>query len=88
MANVTDGHRSARHSRSVRAVTLLQIATWCAVGALLILRGVATLTSDETLSSSDNKTTSVIVATRDLNGTNSSTAVSENEGKSIPKSLW
>ncbi|XP_069689977.1 uncharacterized protein [Periplaneta americana] len=48
MATTEERRQSGRcdHSRSGRVVILVQIISWCAVGALLILRGVTTLTID------------------------------------------
>jgi hypothetical protein len=75
--------RSADQSRSGRAVIWVQIISWCAVGALLILRGVTTLTSDDTSSNRDKTSTSVLVISRDSNGTTSSREIDEYVGKLI-----
>lgn len=75
--------RSADQSRSGRAVIWVQIISWCAVGALLILRGVTTLTNDDTSSGTDKMSTSVLVMSRDSNGTTSSMDIDEFIGKLI-----
>ncbi|XP_021919297.1 uncharacterized protein LOC110829646 isoform X2 [Zootermopsis nevadensis] len=79
MANETHRARSDQ-SRSGRAVIFVQIISWCAVGALLILRGVATLTGDELFYDTDNRTTSVQMTTREPSDTKKSRAFDENEG--------
>lgn len=81
MANETRSSRSANHNRSGRTVILVQIVSWCAVGALLIFRGVSTLTADETLSSKDNITVSALVTASYTNDTKTSGESDENEGK-------
>jgi hypothetical protein len=80
MSHETRRSRSADQSRSGRAVIWVQIISWCAVGALLILRGVTTLTNDDTSSSAD-KTTSVLVISTDTNSTTSSRNIDEYVGK-------
>lgn len=80
MAHETRRGRSADQSRSGRAVIWVQIISWCAVGALLILRGVTTLTNDDTSSSTDYMTTSMLVTSRDSNGTKSSRETDEYVG--------
>jgi hypothetical protein len=80
MSHETRRGRSADQSRSGRAVIWVQIISWCAVGALLILRGVTTLTNDDTPSSAD-KPTSVSVIPGDSNGTTSSRDIDEYVGK-------
>lgn len=82
MANETHRRRSDQ-SRSGRAVIFVQIISWCAVGALLILRGVATLTGDELFYDTDNRTTSVQMTTREPSDTKKSRAFDENEGRFI-----
>jgi hypothetical protein len=82
MAHETRRGRSADQSRSGRAVIWVQIISWCAVGALLILRGVTTLTNDDDMSSSrDDMITSVLVTSRESNGTKGSTETDEYIGK-------
>ena len=81
MAYGTRRSRSGDHSRSGRAVIWVQIVSWCAVGVLLILRGVTTLTNDDTTSTTGNRTTSILVETRDSNCTKSNSEVDEYAGK-------
>ena len=83
MSHETRRSRSADQSRSGRAVIWVQIISWCAVGALLILRGVTTLTNDVTPSNIDKTSTSVLVISRDSNGTASSREIDEYVGKLI-----
>jgi hypothetical protein len=83
MVNETDRRRSIDQSRSGRVVIFVQIAAWCAVGTLLLFRGVATLNVDEPFSNTDNRTTTVLVTARDRNDTNTSRAIDENEGNLI-----
>lgn len=80
MTQETRRGRSADQSRSGRAVIWVQIISWCAVGALLILRGVTTLTNDDTSSSTDKGTTSVLVIPRDSNNTTISRDFEEHVG--------
>lgn len=80
MTQETRRCRSADQSRSGRAVIWVQIISWCAVGALLILRGVTTLTNDDdTSSSTDKGTTSVL--SRESNSTTISRDIDEYVGK-------
>jgi len=83
MSHETRRGRTADQTRSGRAVIWVQIISWCAVGALLILRGVTTLTNDETSSSTDKTSTSVLVISRDSNDTSSSRDGDEYAGKLI-----
>lgn len=83
MANETRRCRSADQSRSGRAVILVQIISWCAVGALLILRGVTTLTSDDPFSSTGNRISSVLENSRNFNGTKSNREADGSEGNLI-----
>lgn len=83
MANENRRCRSADQSRSGRAVILVQIISWCAVGALLILRGVTTLTSDDTFSSTGNRISSVSETSRNFNGTKSDRETDGPEGNLI-----
>jgi hypothetical protein len=85
MSRGTSRGRSADQSRSGRAVIWVQIISWCAVGALLILRGVTTLTNDDTSSSTDKTSTSVLVIPRDSNGTTTSRDIDAYAGKLIPR---
>lgn len=80
MANEARRCRSADQSRSGRAVILVQIISWCAVGALLILRGVTTLTSDDPFSNTGNRISSVLVTSRNFNGTKSNRETDGPEG--------
>jgi hypothetical protein len=86
----TEGRRrrSVDRSHSGRAVILVQIISWCAAGALLILRGVTTLTNGDSVSSStENRTAPEILTNRTVNGTSSSSSSSRatyhNEGNLI-----
>jgi hypothetical protein len=81
MSNENRRGRSADQSRSGRAVIWVQIISWCAVGALLILRGVTTLTNDDTASSTEKTSMSVLVIPRDSNGTTTSSNIDEYVGK-------
>jgi hypothetical protein len=85
MSHETRRGRSADQSRSGRAVIWVQIISWCAVGALLILRGVTTLTSDDTSSNTEKTPTSVLVISRDSNGTTTSSDIDEYVGKLISR---
>jgi hypothetical protein len=87
MAYGTRRGRSGDHSRSGRAVIWVQIVSWCAVGVLLILRGVTTLTNDDTTSTTGNRTTSILVETRDSNCTKNSREVDEYAGKLMLRTL-
>lgn len=81
MSHATRRGRAADQSRSGRAVIWVQIISWCAVGALLILRGVTTLTNDDAFSSTYKTSTSVLVISRDSNGTTTSREIDEYLGK-------
>jgi len=83
MSHETRRSRAADQSRSGRAVIWVQIISWCAVGALLILRGVTTLTNDDTFSNTDQMSTSVLVISRESNGTKTSRDIDEYVGKLI-----
>lgn len=83
MSEETRRCRSADQSRSGRAVILVQIISWCAVGALLILRGVTTLTSEDAFSSTANRISSVVLTSRNSNDTKSDRAQDEPEGNLI-----
>jgi hypothetical protein len=83
MANETRRCRSADQSRSGRAVILVQIISWCAVGALLILRGVTTLTSDDPFINTGSRFSSVLVPSRNFNGTKSNRETDGPEGNLI-----
>jgi hypothetical protein len=85
MSHETRRSRAADQSRSGRAVIWVQIISWCAVGALLILRGVTTLTNDDTSSTTDKTSTSVLVISRDSNATTTSRDIDEYVGKLIPR---
>lgn len=77
--------RPADQSRSGRAVIWVQIISWCAVGALLILRGVTTLTNDDASSRTEKTSMSVLVISRDSNGTTTSRNIDEYVGKLIQR---
>jgi hypothetical protein len=65
-------------------VILVQIISWCAVGALLILRGVTTLTSEDPFSSTGNRiSAAVLVTSRNSNDTDSDKETNEPEGNFI-----
>jgi hypothetical protein len=84
MANETRRCRSADQSRSGRAVILVQIISWCAVGALLILRGVTTLTTEDPFSSTGSRiSAAVFVTSRNPNDTESDRETNEPEGNFI-----
>ncbi|PSN50987.1 hypothetical protein C0J52_08579 [Blattella germanica] len=64
--NVTRRSRRRRcdQTRSGQVVILVQIVSWCSVGALLVLRGITTLSSETEEPSMDNVTTPTIFGAR------------------------